>query len=111
MDEALRAVLPRLAHVHIHDNFGKPSIPNARAIDMLFKGSGDLHLPPGWGAIPYDSLFPIFAADFRGIFTLEIQPRFADCYGEAREWVVSRAVASRPEGVWDGVQRRKGDEP
>ena len=87
MEEALRAVKPRLAHVHIHDNFGKPSIPNARPIDMMFRGAGDLHMPPGWGAIPYESLFPIFAGDFRGVFTLELQPRFADKYGEALEWV------------------------
>jgi len=87
MEEALRAVKPRLAHVHIHDNFGKPSIPNARPIDMMFRGAGDLHMPPGWGAIPYESLFPLFAGDFRGVFTLELQPRFADQYGEALEWV------------------------
>lgn len=111
MDEALRAVLPRLSHVHIHDNFGKPSVPNARAIDMMFKGAGDLHLPPGWGAIPYDLLFPIFAADFRGIFTLELQPRFTDCYGEAREWVSRRAAASRQGAAKDGFPRRKGDRP
>ena len=106
MEEALRAVLPRLVHVHIHDNFGKPSIPNARPIDMMFKGAGDLHLPPGWGAIPYDALFPIFAADFHGIFTLEIQPRFADCYGEAREWVGRRAAASRSAAL-DNASRQK----
>ena len=107
MEEALRAVLPRLAHVHIHDNFGNPSIPNARAIDMMFRGAGDLHLPPGWGAIPYDLLFPIFAADFQGIFTLELQPRFADRYGEAREWVSRRAALCRHDGISGAVPRRK----
>lgn len=105
LDEALRAVAPRLVHVHIHDNFGKPAVPNARAIDMMFEGSGDLHLPPGWGAIPYDTLFPIFAADFRGIFTLELQPRFADCYGEAREWVNRRAAVFGRDGAQDGDPR------
>jgi sugar phosphate isomerase/epimerase len=109
MDEALRAVMPRLVHVHIHDNFGKPSVPNARAIDMMFRGSGDLHLPPGWGAIPYEALFSIFAADFQGIFTLELQPRFADCYGEAREWVSRRAALSRPDGAQDSAARLKGN--
>ena len=95
MEEALRAVKPRLAHVHIHDNFGKPSIPNARPIDMMFRGAGDLHMPPGWGAIPYESLFPIFAGDFRGVFTLELQPRFADKYGEALEWVRHRIASAK----------------
>ena len=73
---------------------------------MLFKGSGDLHLPPGWGEIPYDALFPIFATDFSGIFTLELQPRFADCYGEAREWVGRRAAAFR-SGTLDNASRQK----
>jgi len=95
MEEALRAVKPRLAHVHIHDNFGKPSIPNARPIDMMFRGVGDLHMPPSWGAIPYESLFPIFAGDFRGVFTLELQPRFADKYGEALAWVRHRIAAAK----------------
>ncbi|MFA5852024.1 MAG: sugar phosphate isomerase/epimerase [Spirochaetales bacterium] len=95
MEEALRAVKPRLAHVHIHDNFGKPSIPNARPIDMMFRGAGDLHMPPGWGAIPYESLFPIFAGDFRGVFTLELQPRFSDKYGEALEWVKHRIASAK----------------
>jgi len=90
IEEALRAVTPRLAHVHIHDNFGKSTSPNSRPIDMMFKGAGDLHLPPGWGAIPYDILFPIFAGDFRGVFTLELQPRFADKYREALEWIRRR---------------------
>ncbi len=98
IDEALRAVAPRLAHVHIHDNFGKPPIPNARPIDMMFRGAGDLHLPPGWGAIPYDTLFPIFAADFSGVFTLELQPRFADRYREALEWVRRHAVSLKGGG-------------
>jgi len=95
MEEALRAVKPRLAHVHIHDNFGKPSIPNTRPIDMIFRGAGDLHMPPGWGAIPYESLFPIFAGDFHGVFTLELQPRFADKYGEALEWVRHRVALAK----------------
>ena len=95
MEEALRAVKPRLAHVHIHDNFGKPPIPNARPIDMMFRGVGDLHMPPSWGAIPYESLFPIFAGDFRGVFTLELQPRFADKYGEALAWVRHRIAAAK----------------
>lgn len=98
IEEALRAVAPRLAHVHIHDNFGKPSGPNSRPIDMMFKGAGDLHLPPGWGAIPYDTLFPIFAGDFRGVFTLELQPRFADKYREALEWVRGRIAAAAAKG-------------
>lgn len=87
--DALCAVAPRLAHVHIHDNFGKPWAGYSRSIDAMGLGVGDLHLPPGWGTIPYDVLFPIFTRDYGGIFMLELQPRFRDKYPEAIAWVRS----------------------
>lgn len=45
-------------HLHIHDNFGK--IPeegkklNKHESAML--GFGDMHMPPGWGDVPYQEL-------------------------------------------------------
>jgi sugar phosphate isomerase/epimerase len=88
MKEALVAVMPRLLHVHIHDNFGKPSTGTAKAIDMMFQGAGDLHMPPGWGTIPYETLFPLFTPEFKGIYMLELRPRFGDRYVEALSWVL-----------------------
>ncbi len=90
--EAFNAVLPRLAHVHIHDNFGKPAVPGTRPIDAMFIGIGDLHLPPGEGAIPYDTLFPLFSPEYKGVYMLEIQPRFATEYGKALEWMKKKIV-------------------
>jgi len=87
IEDALFAVLPNLVHVHIHDNYGKPSAGFSRPIDMLFQGAGDLHLPPGWGLIPYSSLFPKFASSYQGVFMMEIQPRFKDFYSNAISWV------------------------
>jgi len=88
LSEALDAARNRLVHVHIHDNFGVPrSIEGKRTIDAMLLGEGDLHLPPGWGGIPYPELFPRFAPGYRGVYMLELQPRFADLYGEAAEWV------------------------
>lgn len=85
--EAFRAVLPRLAHVHIHDNYGKPVAPGTRNLDALFLGLGDLHLPPGEGLIPYDLVFPLFAPGYEGVYMMEIQPRFATRYCEALNWM------------------------
>jgi len=87
MEDALAAVLPKLVHVHIHDNFGKPSGGFSRPIDMIFQGLGDLHLVPGSGSIPYSKLFPMFARSYRGVLMMEIQPRFSEFYQSAIAWV------------------------
>ncbi len=96
--EAFTAVLPRLAHVHIHDNFGKPVAPGTKTLDALFLGLGDLHLPPGEGAIPYDLLFPLFVSAYPGVFMMEIQPRFAARYGRALEWM-KKMIGGREGGA------------
>jgi len=97
IEEALRAVLPHLVHVHIHDNYGKSASRYSRPIDMLFQGAGDLHLPPGWGSIPYGTLFPQFAPSYQGVFMMEIQPRFKDFYLYAISWIEKMAGANPKE--------------
>ncbi len=84
MGEALGAVLPRLVHVHVHDNFGIPARERRRTLDALCLGEGDLHLPPGWGSIPYEALYPALRESYRGVHMLEIDPRFRDRYADAR---------------------------
>jgi sugar phosphate isomerase/epimerase len=91
--EALRAVLPRLCHVHIHDNFGRSVREGTKTIDAMFLGAGDLHLPPGRGTIPYEKIFPLFAPRYRGVYMLELQPRFSDRYEESLAWVRRMAEA------------------
>lgn len=87
LEAALDAVLPRLAHVHIHDNFGKACPPGVKTIDAMYKGAGDLHLPPGWGTIPYAGLFRKFSPEYRGVYMLELKPRFREEYRSSLEWV------------------------
>lgn len=94
---ALCAALPRIVHVHMHDNFGKTWGSYTRTIDALPVGCGDLHLPPGWGAIPYSTLLPILLPAYRGVLMMEIQPRFSDLYGEAIEWARSAACRCAAE--------------
>jgi sugar phosphate isomerase/epimerase len=90
--DAFNAVLPRLAHVHIHDNFGKPAVPGTRPIDAMFLGIGDLHLVPGDGAIPYDTLFPLFSPAYKGVYMMEIHPRFGTEYRRAIAWIEKMIV-------------------
>lgn len=98
IEDAFLAVLPNLAHVHIHDNYGKPSAGFSRPIDMLFQGAGDLHLPPGWGSIPYSSLFAKFASSYQGVFMMEIQTRFKDFYSDAISWI-EKMAGSNPKDL------------
>jgi len=45
--DALKAFAPQVNHLHVHDSFGVPTTAY---------GMGDLHLPIGWGDIPWESL-------------------------------------------------------
>lgn len=64
--DAVRAARPLLIHLHVTDNFGRydplrlenfPLYRTQRPRDILPVGRGDLHLPVGWGAIPYEKTF------------------------------------------------------
>jgi len=77
----LHAAAPYIVHLHLHDNLGRTlpetTIPLAteeplRACPL---GEGDLHLPPGWGSIPYHRMFNILRG-YKGICILELHKRF-----------------------------------
>lgn len=85
--ESVQAVLPHLVHVHIHDNLGVPVKESLKPIDALVLGVGDLHLPPGWGKVPYREVLGEVLSSYRGVLMLEIHPQFADSYEEAIQWV------------------------
>lgn len=56
--EACAAASPLVRHLHLHDNLGRTDLD----VDPLSYGNpvygiGDLHLPPGSGAIPLEDLF------------------------------------------------------
>jgi sugar phosphate isomerase/epimerase len=53
----LRAFAPVVNHLHVTDNCGRPlSIQHAADHDFVAFGMGDLHLPIGWGSVPYADL-------------------------------------------------------
>jgi sugar phosphate isomerase/epimerase len=58
--EALATFAPQVNHLHVHDSLGRPT-----SIDGFFRfseriafGMGDLHLPMGWGDLPWDAILP-----------------------------------------------------
>lgn len=74
--EAIRRIAPLTSHLHLSDNFGKVQLDEtADPAENLIHGLGDLHLPPGWGAIPLEAVFRI---EFprAPIVLLELSTRF-----------------------------------
>jgi sugar phosphate isomerase/epimerase len=77
--EAVHAFAPVTGHVHLHDSFGRPTsvdefyTPEER---MAF-GMGDLHLPFGWGDIPFEDLLPGLPVLPGTVLNVELPPHFA----------------------------------
>lgn len=77
---------PLVSHLHLHDNLGRPD-PSAegRVAERHAYGLGDLHLPPGRGAIPLGDL--IREGDFAmdPACCVELRPDLSPLAGEAVE--------------------------
>jgi sugar phosphate isomerase/epimerase len=51
------ALAPYSNHLHLHDSFGLPDLPWVYTVaEADATGMGDLHLPVGWGGVPWDAL-------------------------------------------------------
>ncbi len=80
--EAVALANPWVKHLHMNDNFGKLDVGFDSELDRLPYGEADLHLPPGWGAIPYQEAFAQLP-DYDGDLILEIKYPYWDHFGEA----------------------------
>lgn len=79
---AVSTAAPHVCHLHINDNFGVLDAGYDSESDRLIYGEADLHLPPGWGSIPFaEALHRL--ADYEGDIVLEIKTRYRDHLGEA----------------------------
>jgi len=73
---SIQLAKPYIRHAHVNDNFGKGKPESAPSyIEAMPLGIGDLHLPVGWGTIPYEDVFRAMAG-YDGIYILELQERF-----------------------------------
>ncbi|MEA2087321.1 MAG: sugar phosphate isomerase/epimerase [Candidatus Caldatribacteriota bacterium] len=78
--DSIKLALPYIKHVHIHDCFGKPKLSyEEQDINLIQFGIGDLHMPVGWGAIPYNKIFRILK-NYQGVLNLELKPRYKKFY-------------------------------
>ncbi len=81
---AISAAAPYVRHLHINDNFGALDAGHEAEGDRLVYGEADLHLPPGWGAIPFAAAFERLRG-YEGDIILEIKGRYRDHLAEALE--------------------------
>lgn len=79
--EQLRNMAPVTGHLHVHDSFGLPCSMKRfyHPAEASALGIGDLHLPIGWGDIPWEDIFSelTFLPDTTLIMEIGAE-RFAD---------------------------------
>jgi sugar phosphate isomerase/epimerase len=77
--EAVAAFAPVTGHFHLHDSFGRPTGSLGGFYtdsERLAFGVGDLHLPFGWGDIPFETLLPGLPVLPGSVLMVELPERF-----------------------------------
>lgn len=73
LTERLRPLAPLATHLHLHDSLGVPlCIPGLFPGEDRVFGVGDLHMPLGWGDVPFPSLLPALPLPENYTVALEI---------------------------------------
>lgn len=73
----VKALAPFARHLHIHDSFGRQDdIWMYTEGERLAYGHGDLHLPVGWGDIPWQEIMIGCVFPQGVIFNVELNPRY-----------------------------------
>jgi sugar phosphate isomerase/epimerase len=81
--DAVSEAAPWVRHLHVTDNFGRLDTGYSVERDRWAFGEADMHMPPGWGSIPYPDVFARLP-DYRDDLILEILTEFDDHLAEAR---------------------------
>jgi sugar phosphate isomerase/epimerase len=89
--EELAPLAPFAEHLHLHDSFGRPNdMRTVSRAERIAYGLGDLHLPLGWGSIPWNALWSELDFPKSPVLMLELPPPHADeldnCIATMQEW-------------------------
>ena len=91
--EEIKSLAPFARHLHIHDSFGRQDdIWMYTEGEKLAYGHGDLHLPVGWGDIPWDTLMAECIFPRGVVFNIELNKRY---WYAARETVDATGTLAR----------------
>ena len=99
LDEA-EALAPVAKHLHVHDSFGRPhDIKTYSKSERLAFGQGDIHLPVGWGSIPWGQLIERIRFHPGVIFNIELEGAY---WSEVEATIAAvRDLASRAKTTAD----------
>jgi sugar phosphate isomerase/epimerase len=99
--DEVAALAPFARHLHVHDSFGRQDdIWMYTEGERLAYGHGDLHLPVGWGDIPWDAV--VNACEFpEGVlFNIELMDRYwyaaEECVAATRRLAAMARVRRAP---------------
>ena len=97
--EELTPLAPFAEHLHLHDSFGRPNdVRTVSRAERIAYGLGDLHLPLGWGSIPWNAIFSELDLPKSPVLMLELPPPHADeldnCIATMQAWRTK--LATRP---------------
>lgn len=98
--EEVTALAPFARHLHVHDSFGRQDdIWMYCDGERTAYGHGDLHLPVGWGDIPWDVLMEECRFPEGVLFNIELEPRYwyaaQECV-DATKALAAKAKVIRP---------------
>lgn len=94
--EEIKAIAPFARHLHVHDSFGRQDdIWMFNESERMAYGHGDLHLPVGWGDIPWDTLMAECQFPEGVLFNIELNGRY---WYAAQETVdATKALAAKAQ--------------
>jgi sugar phosphate isomerase/epimerase len=93
------ALAPFARHLHVHDSFGRQDdIWMYTRGEALAYGHGDLHLPVGWGDIPWDRLMQECVFPDGVVFNIELDRRYWHVAGECIAATKALAAKARTKG-------------
>ena len=97
--EQTRHLAPHVGHIHFSDSTGVPSrIQWDEDAERLFFGIGDMHAPPGWGALDFDRLADVLAIRDETAIVIELKPSHYD-HSRAETLAAARAFGERINGL------------
>lgn len=94
--EEVAALAPFARHLHLHDSFGRQDdIWMFTEGEMLAYGHGDLHLPVGWGDIPFPALMQVCRFAPGVVFNIELNQRY---------WYAAKACVDATKALAEKAQ-------
>lgn len=98
-----------IGHIHIHDNFGDiVHYGDKQQTHQIPFGSGDSHMPVGWGAIPFAEILAAMIDGYRGLFIMELRPRYFRYTEESRRNLKKILAALNGKKTEKNLKRKVG---